>query len=86
MDQKLPASPECSIIRIQETGIRSRLSGHRHHTGDSPPGKEREQHTSGDSAPDSVLDILRKLAELRDSGVITEEEFTQKKTELLKRL
>jgi hypothetical protein len=34
----------------------------------------------------SALDQIKKLAELRESGIITEQEFTTKKTELLKRL
>ncbi|BDA85978.1 hypothetical protein Sa4125_35200 [Aureimonas sp. SA4125] len=32
------------------------------------------------------LELIRKLAELRDAGIITEDEFTAKKTELLARL
>ncbi|WP_294011696.1 SHOCT domain-containing protein [Sphingomonas sp.] len=35
---------------------------------------------------DIVVDQIRKLAELRDSGVLTEEEFAAKKAELLDRL
>jgi hypothetical protein len=34
----------------------------------------------------SITDELRKLAELRDAGVVTEAEFTAKKAELLARL
>lgn len=34
----------------------------------------------------SIPDQIKKLAELRDSGILTEQEFTMKKTELLKRL
>jgi hypothetical protein len=33
-----------------------------------------------------VLDQIKKMAELKDSGILTEEEFVLKKTELLKRL
>ena len=32
---------------------------------------------------DVVVDKLRKLAELREEGILTEEEFTAKKAELL---
>ena len=35
---------------------------------------------------DMTFDQIRKLAELRESGILTEEEFTAKKTELLGRL
>lgn len=38
------------------------------------------------SAPPDVADQIRKLGELRDAGLLTEEEFQSKKTELLKRL
>jgi hypothetical protein len=32
-----------------------------------------------------VIDQIRKLAALRDEGILTEEEFSAKKTELLSR-
>lgn len=38
-----------------------------------------------DAAPDP-LDQLRKLADLRDAGVLTEDEFTEKKAELMGRV
>jgi uncharacterized membrane protein YeaQ/YmgE (transglycosylase-associated protein family) len=38
------------------------------------------------SQGDSVADQLRKLAELRDAGVLTDEEFETKKQELLARM
>jgi len=38
----------------------------------------------GDAA--TILSLIEKLGELRDKGVLTEEEFTTKKAELLKRL
>ncbi|WP_413692217.1 SHOCT domain-containing protein [Psychromonas sp. KJ10-2] len=34
-------------------------------------------------AANQMIEIITKLAELRDMGVLTEEEFTKKKTELL---
>lgn len=33
-----------------------------------------------------TFDQIRKLAELHDAGILTDEEFTTKKTELLARL
>ena len=43
---------------------------------------------TGANAPssDSILTLIEKLARLRDSGVITDEEFNTKKSELLSRL
>jgi hypothetical protein len=35
---------------------------------------------------DSIPDQIKKLAELRDAGILTSEEFESKKTELLKRM
>ena len=33
-----------------------------------------------------ILDQIRKLSELRDEGILTDDEFTAKKQELLSRL
>lgn len=35
---------------------------------------------------DMIIDQIRKLAELHDQGILTADEFTAKKTELLSRL
>jgi hypothetical protein len=37
-------------------------------------------------AAEAVLGLIRQLAELRESGILTEDEFTSKKAELLSRL
>jgi hypothetical protein len=44
--------------------------------------RQQQQGAQGDS----VTDQLRKLAELRDAGVLTDEEFETKKQELLARM
>lgn len=36
--------------------------------------------------PESIPDLIRKFAELRDAGILTEDEFITKKTDLLKKL
>ena len=36
--------------------------------------------------PDEVMATLEKLAELKGKGILTEDEFTAKKAELLKKL
>jgi hypothetical protein len=38
------------------------------------------------SGPPSIPDLIRKLAELKKAGVLTEEEFQSKKTDLLSRM
>jgi hypothetical protein len=35
---------------------------------------------------DSIIDQIRKRAELHEEGILTDEEFSAKKTELLSRL
>ena len=44
------------------------------------------QQASAAAAPSSVPEEIRKLAELRDSGILTEAEFRAKKAELLSRM
>jgi uncharacterized membrane protein YeaQ/YmgE (transglycosylase-associated protein family) len=44
------------------------------------------QQAAGESRGDAVTDQLRKLAELRDAGVLTDEEFESKRQELLAKL
>jgi hypothetical protein len=50
-----------------------------------PPPPPAPEPTPAALEPD-VLDQLTRLGQLRDAGVLTEEEFTAKKTELLRRL
>jgi len=42
--------------------------------------------TGTDPSAGSIPDLLKKMAGLRGAGIITEEEFETKKTELLKRI
>ena len=49
--------------------------------GDSPAA---EEPTGSDASP--VMEQLRQLGDLRDAGVLSEDEFAEKKAELLKRL
>lgn len=49
----------------------------------------RHQPQSADAASskaESPVDMIRKLAELRDSGILSEEEFSAKKQDLLSKL
>lgn len=49
-----------------------------------PPAATQAANVAGDS--DVILSQLRKLGELRDAGVLTENEFNAKKADLLGRL
>jgi hypothetical protein len=52
------------------------------------PPVRRTERTSIPAIPpvESIPDQIKKLAELRDAGILTEQEFATKKTELLKRM
>jgi hypothetical protein len=41
------------------------------------------RHTSAPAAPLNKYDLLKQIAELRDAGVLTEDEFQQQKAEIL---
>ena len=45
----------------------------------------KEQQQTAPQQPD-ILDQIERMAQLRDAGILTEEEFTQKKTQLLEKL
>jgi len=45
-----------------------------------------EKATAPSDGQSDVFEQLTQLAELRDAGVLTEEEFSQKKTDLLARM
>jgi hypothetical protein len=42
------------------------------------------QHTRATQLTDEVVDQLKKLAELRDAGVLSDKEFAAKKAKLLR--
>jgi hypothetical protein len=45
--------------------------------------RQRQAESTEDTSSDDELSKLEKLAELRDEGVLTEEEFQEKKAEIL---
>ncbi|GHE33351.1 hypothetical protein GCM10017673_40360 [Streptosporangium violaceochromogenes] len=49
-------------------------------------GTARPAQVAGPTAGSDVYDLLRKLGELRDAGVLTAEEFEAKKAELIRRI
>jgi hypothetical protein len=48
--------------------------------------KHRSNKTQKTEKPQSVPELIKQLASLRDSGVLTNEEFEEKKKELLKKM
>ena len=87
-DAKPPERQQSTIIRIHDIEIPKTPTGSVTGTmREIPPSvKTPDIPLQGMPPADPIFDQIKKLAELRDSGIITEEEFTVKKTELLKRL
>ena len=71
-----PHAVQLEIYRQMEDNGRRRA--HAHLEAQAPPADQPR--------PPSVLDDLERLADLRDRGAVTEEEFQRKKRELLDRL
>lgn len=49
-------------------------------------GKEAAAKRMAEMMTEMTFDQIRKLAELHDAGILTDEEFTAKKTEILARV
>jgi hypothetical protein len=54
--------------------------------GDRVPDSETSKTNDPPATSEDVFDQVRKLADLRDAGVLTDEEFASKKAQLLDRL
>ena len=96
-DGKTPEREESTIIRIHDIEIPKTPTGSvtgtmreippTVKTPEIPPSvKTTDSPVKATPPADPVFDQIKKLADLRDSGIITEQEFTEKKTELLKRI
>ena len=82
------------VAAMQDLGIKSielddnDRAAIAHETGEAPPAAAPAPQPAAAAAPGaepepSYLDELERLAGLRDSGIITEEEFEAKKKQLL---
>jgi hypothetical protein len=87
-DAKPPERQQSTIIRVTNGEIPQTPAGPVTGTmREIPPSvKTTDSPVKATPPADPVFDQIKKLAELRDSGIITEQEFTAKKTELLKRI
>jgi hypothetical protein len=96
-DAKPPELQQSTIIRIHDIEIPKTPTGSvtgtmreippTVKTPEIPPSvKTTDSPVKATPPADPVFDQIKKLADLRDSGIITEQEFTEKKTELLKRI
>ena len=50
------------------------------------PGGQSMGQTTGGMSTDELFSMIGKLAELRDKGILSEDEFQAKKTDLLSRI
>lgn len=74
-----------NVMPKQQANTLADLIRHRIAPGatEPPPAAAAPQQNGGAAAQPDVYDQLRKLGELRDAGVLTDEEFAAKKTLLL---
>ncbi|MBR7193509.1 SHOCT domain-containing protein [Gordonia sp. SCSIO 19800] len=65
------------------------LANTRHFTSAAPVAPAADvgiQSTAPGHNHTDAIDQIRKLGELRDAGILTEEEFTEKRTQILSRM
>jgi len=74
------------IDRARPVEIRSELLGVMNAYMSAPVALDPATAAAAATAPSTPLDQIRQLAELRDAGALTDDEFAAKKAELLERL
>lgn len=86
-------SPRQAVDTINRVAHQARINAHnlantRHFTSAAPALTADVGVQSTDPAHNQsdAIDQIRKLGELRDAGILTEEEFTEKKTQILSRM
>lgn len=75
-----------AVVAGTATAVSNRVSrrqAERWAAQDEPQYVEQSPQAGGSAAGGSSIDQLRQLGELRDQGVLTEEEFAQQKARLL---
>ncbi len=88
IDEKIPDSLPGTIIRTNDPdSLKPTTNSMSGTTREIPPVRRPESTPVKTTTPgESIPDLIKKLAELKDAGIITEHEFETKKAELLKRL
>ena len=79
-------SEDTSVEPAESKDIKTKLAEGSKKTMDSISGFFKKKPAPAVSSSDDVLDTIKKLSDLKDSGVITQEEFDAKKAELLAKL
>ncbi len=77
-DQSLSFTSQLGTVRL---GSLTRVSG-----SGPPASRPADDPGAGTARPDDIFVGIERLGDLRDKGLLSDEEFTAKKTELLKRL
>jgi hypothetical protein len=81
--------PQAAVGVINATAYAARLADQQrqntHHYANVTPATPAAPGTTSPGAVDPI-DQLRRLGELRDAGIVTEQEFAAKKAEMLARL
>jgi hypothetical protein len=89
LSSQLGSVPLASLKRIEAAEKAAEQAEPSTFAGTGPaaaPVAEAKSATPTPSDPASILSLVEKLGELRDRGVLSEEEFAAKKADLLKRL
>ncbi|MFA6364449.1 SHOCT domain-containing protein [Methanoregula sp.] len=87
-DDKVSEDQKTAIIRVNDPDtLKTTTDPLRNTIREIPPVKQPKSAPVQAIPPvESIPELIQKLAELRDAGIITEQEFDAKKAELLKRI
>jgi hypothetical protein len=88
-DASLTFSSQRGVVRVDtlpRAGGEEEVAKAVPQTTASPPSAPMPSQTAASEDSSSILALLEQLGQLKEKGILTEEEFAAKKTELLKRL
>ena len=74
------------IIESETVDVKTRIIGGGKKAIDSVSGLFAKKKASAPAQNEDVIETIKRLAELKDSGIISQEEFDQKKADLLAKL
>ncbi|MEN6397268.1 MAG: SHOCT domain-containing protein [Methanoregula sp.] len=87
-DENIPVGQEGAIIRVNDPdNLETDTNSHGNTLREIPLVKQPKSNIVQPIPPvESIPDLIEKLATLKNAGIITEQEFDDKKAELLKRI
>ena len=88
MDDNVPGDLDSAIIRVTNSDVLKTTTNSQSNTIREilPVNHPKSIPTHAITSVESIPDLIKKLAELREAEIITEQEFSTKKAELLKRI